>query len=83
MYAAVNNRLIVRMPGEEKTESGIILTNDQNEAAVLRLEVFDAGPNERFAGKTIQVERRLVRELSTKGYGSVAIEDILAVETVN
>lgn len=81
MYTAVNNRLIVRMPEEEKTESGIILTNDQNEGAVLRLLVVQAETdNGRFLDKTVLVERRLVRELPTKGYGAVEVKDVLAVE---
>ncbi|KQU93901.1 hypothetical protein [Devosia sp. Root105] len=66
MYEPVNDRLIVRMPGEEKTESGIIIDNSQAEGAVLRLEVVAAGENNStFEGKMVLVERRLCRASST------------------
>lgn len=82
MYEPVNNRLIVMMPGEETTASGIILNNSQSEAAVLRMEVFAVSEgNSRFAGRTVLVERRLVRELPQKGYGAVDAKEVLAVET--
>lgn len=82
MYTPLNNRIIVKKPSERKTESGIILS-EQDTGAVFEFDVFST-PTEymRISGKKIVAERRHVTELPEKGYGAIKYEDIIAIKEV-
>ena len=77
MYTPIGERLIVEKPKEQKTDSGIILTEQDN--WVKTVTVVNAGEHTRFAGKTLLVERRNFEDFGD-GYGSVKIENIMAVK---
>lgn len=75
MYLPINDRVIVQKPTERTTDSGIIIKGE--EGFVISLDVFRTNEPQ-LEGKTIKVERRHFEDFGD-GYGSVKIENILAV----
>ena len=84
MFRAINDYIIViRNLEDKKTESGIILTA-MDETQVLELEVHSVSDAAKgLEGKTVYAERHKVKQLTPgtdRKYGSVKLEDILAVK---
>lgn len=84
MYRAINEWVIVKRDlQDKKTESGIIL-NAPDDLQVLELEVTaTTDVTKDLQGKIIVVQRHKVMQLnqsSNEKYGSVKLEDILAVK---
>ena len=81
MYKAFNQNLVCKKPAEEKTESGIILTNSQDTGAVIELEVVDTTEETKdLQGKRIYSRRMHVVEMPDGKYGVVPLENVLAVK---
>lgn len=78
MYIPIDSRLIVKKQEETVTASGIIVK--PGDAYVQTLEVVETTPDtKRFKDKTILVERRHFEDFGD-GFGSVKIENIMAIK---
>lgn len=75
MYLPINDRIIVKKPNEQTTESGIIVnTNDGHVQTLIVVRTNEP----QLEGKTILVERRHFEDFGDS-YGAVKIENIMAV----